>query len=141
MWKNNRLDLTHLAVYAMLALLLSGCMSEQEEWLQGHWAQGNVHYWSEWIFVEGQYSYSYDYTTIGTANNYEFGRYAVKETGDDYIVLELFDRTGNNPGALEENEQLQFEIDVEADTIRFRGRTFLRVTGNTLEALQTAEAP
>lgn len=141
MWKGKQLDLIHLIVYAMLALLLSGCMSDQEEWLQGRWAQGNVHYWSEWVFVEGRYSYSYDYTTIGTANNYESGRYAVKETGDDYIVLELFDRTGNNPGALEENEQLHFEIDVETDTIHFRGRTFLRVTGNTLEALKTAEAP
>lgn len=141
MWKGNRHNFCILICLGLAALLLSGCMGEQEEWLQGRWAQGNVHFWAEWSFAEGLYSYSNDYTTIGTANNYESGRYAVKESGEDYIVLELFDRSGNNPGALEENERLRIEFNLEQDSIHFRGNTYLRVTDSTLEALQTAEAP
>jgi hypothetical protein len=138
---DNRHKILGVVLLGLAALLLTGCMSEQEEWLQGRWAQGNVHIWTEWSFAEGLYSYSSDYTTIGTANNYESGRYAVKETGEDYIVIELFNRTGNNPAGLEENEKMRIEIDLEADTIHLRNNTYLRVTASTLEALQTAEAP
>ena len=29
---------------SLAALALAGCMGEQEQWLQGKWAHGDVHY-------------------------------------------------------------------------------------------------
>jgi hypothetical protein len=125
----------------LLALTLAGCMTEQDEWLQGKWAQGDVHYFAEWNFNSGTYNYSYDYTASSTSNRYEQGRYAVKEATEDYLVLELFNRLGSDPSLLEENERIKITINLEEDSIRFRGQTYYRVWDSSLQAIQTSQAP
>ena len=125
----------------LAALALAGCMGEQEQWLQGKWAQGDVHYFAEWNFDAGYYTYAYDYTANAISNRFERGRYAVIESEEDYITLELFNRKGSDPGLLEENESIKITINIEDDSIRFRGNTYVRVLSSSLEALQTSQAP
>lgn len=136
----NRHKILGFILIGLFAFLLAACMGEQERRLQGNWAQGNVHYYAEWIFSEGRYAYSYTYT-INTPNAYESGRYAVKESGDDYIVLELFDRTGRDPSLLEENERIRINFKTDEDSISIRNQTYWLVSDSSLGALQTSQAP
>jgi hypothetical protein len=111
----------------LAVLLLTGCMGEEEQWLQGKWARGNTHFVSEWNFNAGNYSSYFDYTN-GVTPRAENGRYIIVETGEETLVLELFQRQGTHPELLEENQRIRFRINVEEDTIEYLGQTFERVT-------------
>jgi hypothetical protein len=110
----------------LAALFLAGCMGKEEQWLQGKWARGNTHFVSEWNFNGGAYSSYFDYTN-GVAPRAESGRYVIVETGEGYLVLELFQRQGSHPELLEENQRIRFNVNVAEDSIQFRGQSFERV--------------
>jgi len=52
------------------------------------------------------------------------GRYAVLESQEDEITLDLFDLTG---AFSDESQGIKIEISQEADTLHIRGRTYERV--------------
>jgi hypothetical protein len=100
-------------------------MGKEEQWLQGIWVRGNTHFISEWNFNGGAYSSYFDYTN-GVAPRAESGRYVIVETGEGYLVLELFQRQGTHPELLEENQRIRLKINIEDDTISYLGQVFER---------------
>ena len=130
-----------LFILAALALLLTACtMSPAEQFIQGSWAAGNVHYWAEWNFADGQYSYLYTYV-VNTPNAYETGNYSVVESGEDYIVIELYNREGNRMELGFEDQEMRITFDPQGNTIHIQRSDYTRVTASSLEALTTAQAP
>lgn len=123
----------------LLITLLTACSNELDQFIQGKWARGDVHVWTEWNFDRGTYSYYSDYDNNLT-NIYETGRYSIIESGEDYLVLELFDQRGGVP-SIEDRVELRIDIDREEDTIRIQRRLFDRITDSSLEALATARSP
>ncbi len=122
----------------LLASLLTGCtQSVAEQFIQGKWAQGNVHYWAEWNFDNGTYWYEYDDTH---QNIFQTGRYVVIESGEDYILLELVEQQGGVP-TIEDKVELRITFDREANTVHIRRSDFTRVSSSTLKDLTTQQAP
>lgn len=126
-----------LALISLLAVVLTACTSDAEEYIQGKWGIGNVHYWSEWNFDDSFYSFEYGYTADPL---FERGRYSVVESGDDYIVLQLYDQQGGIP-TIEDQVLIRIEIDREADSLHIRRGDFFRVSDSSLQALATSRAP
>jgi hypothetical protein len=126
-----------LALICLLGVSLTACTSEAEEYIQGKWGIGNAHYWSEWYFDDGYYWFE----TADTPDPlFERGRYAVVESGDDYILLRLFDQEGGIP-SIEEQVLLRIEINREEDSLHIRRGDFYRVSSSSLQALATSRAP
>jgi hypothetical protein len=119
--------------------VLTGCSNEQDQFIQGRWARGDVHTWAEWTFDRGTYTYYFDFDNNRT-NTYETGRYSIIESGEDYLLLELYDQRGGIP-SIEDRVELRIDIDREEDTLKIQRRQFDRVTDSSLEALSTARAP
>jgi len=124
-------------VLVLLALSLTACASEAEQYIQGMWGIGDVHYWAEWNFNQGFYSYTTGYTP---EPYHESGRYAVVESGDDYIVLELYDQEGGIP-SIEDKVLLRIGFNRQEDSIHVRRGDFYRVSDPSLGALATSRAP
>ena len=121
-----------------LVLILAACSTEEEDFIQGRWGNGDVHYWAEWIFSNGDYYYGYSYTIQATS--YETGHYRVKETGEDFILLEMYGQEGNMT-PIDEPVEYRIEFDVEEDMISIRGNHYYRVSSSSLDALATSRAP
>ena len=126
-----------LIVIALLTFGLTACASEAEQHIQGKWGIGDVHYWAEWNFNQGFYSYTSGYTPEPF---YERGRYSVVESGDDYIVLELYDQEGGIP-SIEDKVLLRIVFNRQEDSIHVRRGDFYRVSDSSLGALATSRAP
>ena len=124
-------------VLVLLALSLTACASDAEQYIQGKWGIGDVHYWAEWNFNQGFYSYTSGYTQDPL---HESGRYAVVESGDDYVVLELYDQVGGIP-SIEDKVLLRIGFNRQEDTIHIRMGDFYRVSDSSLGALATSRAP
>jgi hypothetical protein len=116
---------------------LAACSDAVELFIQGKWATGNAHYWTEWNFDRGTYSYQYDdgFTAI-----YETGRYRLVESDDDFITIELFNQVGGIP-SIEERNEVKIKIDRDNNRVRIRNRDYTRVFSSTLEELTTRQAP
>jgi hypothetical protein len=123
----------------MVMFVLSGCSNEQDLFIQGKWARGDVHYWMEWNFDRGIYTYYFDYTN-NVRNTYESGRYSILESGEDYLLLELYNQQGGQP-SIEDRVELRIDIHRDEDTISIRRQLFNRVSESSLKALSTARAP
>lgn len=129
-----------VALFLLLAIpLLTACSNEQDQFIQGRWARGDVHVWTEWNFDRGTYSYYSDFDRNLTST-YETGRYSIIESGEDYLLLELYNQHGGIP-SIEDRVELRIDIDRDQDTIKIQRRVFNRVTDSSLEALSTARAP
>jgi hypothetical protein len=126
-----------LIVMAAGMVWLTGYMSQEELAFQGKWANGNAHFWAEWNFNGGEYSYYYDdgFTTIS-----ETGRYRIVKTADDYIDLELFNRKGGVNEMMDERVQMRITFQ-QGGGIRINGNDYVPVSESSLWALDTAEAP
>ncbi len=116
---------------------LSSCISQQERAIQGKWVNGNAHYWAEWNFDGGAYSYYYD---NGFTNIYETGRYSIETFADDYIDLQLFNRQGGIREMMEESVSMRISFE-QAGVINIKGGDYYQVTDSSLLALETAKAP
>jgi hypothetical protein len=126
-----------LVILCLLAVGLSACTSEAEQFLQGKWGIGDVHYWAEWNFDSGTYWYESGYTQEPI---FERGRYRVIESGTDYIILELFDQEGGIP-SIEDKVEIRIEFNYQQDSIHLRRTDYYRVNASSLEALATSRAP
>jgi hypothetical protein len=128
-----------LIIFAGLVFVLTACSDPNDQFIQGKWADGNAHYWSEWNFESGTYSYEFDDTH---ASDYRFyiGEYIVLESGTDYIVLELINQQGGFT-SIEDKDILRIDIDRDADKLKIRRTLFTRVFSSTLEELATQSAP
>ena len=131
------LTLRRLALICILSISLSACTNEAEEYIQGKWGIGNAHYWSEWYFDEGFYWYEIADTPDPL---FERGRYSVVESGDDYILLQLYDQEGGIP-TIEDKVQIRIEINREDESLHIRRGDFYRVSASSLQALSTSRAP
>ena len=126
-----------LALISLLAVTLTACTSEAEEYIQGKWGIGNAHYWSEWYFDEGFYWFE----TADTPDPlFERGRYSVVESVDDYILLQLYDQEGGIP-TIEDQVQIRIEFNREDESLHIRRGDFYRVGASSLQALATSRAP
>ncbi len=119
--KNKKISLSILILMSMLLILLAGCISETEEYIQGYWYRGNAHFMDQWYFESGLFQHKsevYHGDPIITA-----GRYRVLEFTDDRLVLELYDIELSFG---DEIQQVNIKIDPESDTIRVRTQIFER---------------
>lgn len=122
-----------------IGYLLTGCSNEMEQFIQGKWAAGDVHYWVEWNFDRGYFTYYYDYDN-NRSNITQTGRYSIIESGEDYLLLELYNQQGGIQ-SIEERVELHIGIDREEDTLTIRRQQFNRVATSSLGAVSTARAP
>ncbi len=127
-----------LAILFMIWLpALAGCSNEAEDFIQGKWARGDVHYWDEWNFDRGYYSHSYDDTH---SQVFESGRYRIIDHGDDFISLELYDPQAGQR-SIEDSNEINITFDKETDTAKIRRGEYTRVIASSLENLSTQQAP
>lgn len=134
---------TQFIVFTLVTLFagffLTGCSNENEQFIQGKWATGDVHFWSEWNFDRGYYTFYSDFDN-NRSNVYQTGRYAIIESGEDYLLLELYGQQGGIQ-SIEDRVELRIDIDRDKDSIAVRRQEFVRVLTSSLEALTTARAP
>ena len=123
-------------VMAAAMFLLAGCMSQEEQAIQGKWANGNAHYWAEWNFSGGTYTYYFD---NGFTNIAENGRYNIIDIGDETIDLELFNRNGLINEMMDDRVQMRIKLQ-EDGSIRIQGGTYYPVNEASLSAVETAVA-
>jgi hypothetical protein len=116
--------------------LLAGCMSQEEQAIQGKWANGNAHYWAEWNFSGGTYSYYFD---NGFTNLAENGRYNIVDVGDDTIDLELFNRNSLINEMMEDRVQMRIKLQ-EDGSIHIQSGDYYLVNESSLSAVETAVA-
>jgi hypothetical protein len=126
-----------LGLCGLVLLLLVSCNNPGDEFIQGKWARGNVHFWDEWNFDQGTYWHIYDNTHDHIE---ETGAYIVKEYGEDYVLLELYDQKGGIQ-SIEDRVELKITFDPETDTLRLRRIDYTRVDESTLRDLTTKQAP
>ena len=118
------LKIRHLLILLNLLLLifLAGCISESEEFIQGYWYRGNVHFMDQWYFDRGFFRHETG-IIIGHPDT-DTGRYLVLEFSDDSLILEL-DNTNLSYG--DERPQFVIKLDRESDTISIRSQIYERV--------------
>jgi hypothetical protein len=134
--KNRQLSLV-LIVLVLGIFWLTGCMSQEEEAIQGKWANGNAHFWAEWNFNGGSYTYYYD---NGFTSIYETGYYSILQSNKDYVDLELYNRQGGVREMMDERIDMRITFE-DGGGIRIKGNTYVQVAESSLWALDTAEAP
>ena len=127
----------YLWQWILFMILLVGCTNLGDQVIQGKWARGDVHFWEEWNFSQGTYIHIYDDTHDHIQ---ETGRYVVLESGDNYVLLELYDQKGGIP-SIEDRVEMKITFDPQADTIHLRRGDFTRVSTSTLKELATQQAP
>jgi hypothetical protein len=103
-----------------LAAVLSGCMSENDKFIQGRWYYSDPHLQkviaesaqeSFWTFDNGTYSrYECCFAEVS-----ETGRYEIIKSEEDKLVLELFNRNGSVKA---ERAQIAVAIDRDGGTIK-----------------------
>ncbi len=126
-----------IGFFGVFVLILVGCSNSSDEFIQGKFARGDVHFWEEWNFSQGTYMHIYDDTHV---HRQETGRYAVLDFGENFILLELIDQQGGIP-SIEDRVELMITFDLQADTIHLRRGDFTRVSTSTLKELSTRQVP
>ena len=129
--------ITYFLLWIVVIAFLAGCTNPSDQFIQGKWARGDVHFWEEWNFSQGTYLHIYDDTHD---HRQEAGSYAVIEYGDNFIKLELFDQKGGIP-SIEDKIELMIKFDRQAETLHLNRSDFTRVKSSTLKELSTQKAP
>jgi hypothetical protein len=114
--------LSLILVVALFAL--AGCSDQNYEFIQGHWQRGDVHFSDDWYFERGNFIHESS-IDVGGPNVRQTGSYRVLDSQEDKLIIELFDLQVSS-GI--DRHQIQIVIDREADTIRFQGATYKRVS-------------
>jgi hypothetical protein len=122
----------------LAATLLAGCVDENVRYIQGNWANGDVHFYSEWVFDRGSYIQRSTITTGGNSL-LQSGSYRISESKDNLLVLELYDKTGGD--IFDDPSEVAIVINREADSLRIGRITYYRVVNRTLEEIQEQTAP
>jgi hypothetical protein len=126
-----------LFLLLLICLGLAGCANPQDDFIQGRWANGDVHSWSEWVFDRGGFTYQFsiDVNHVTTQS----GMYRIYASDEDLLILELFNTAGRQ--SIEEQDLLRIEIDRQADALSIQGRDYYRVFEASLRDLATSQAP
>ncbi len=131
------LPIIFLGFWVVVIILLVGCTTANDQFIQGKWVRGDVNLWEEWYFSQGTYLHIYHDTDNHTE---ELGRYFVLESGDNYTLLELYDHQGGIP-SIEDRVEMMIKFDRQANTIHLRDGDFTKVLTSTLNELTTGEDP
>lgn len=120
----NNLNLPRLLfiLSVLLLIFMVACTSENEDFIQGYWYRGNVHFMDEWIFDRGRFSHKSE--VFHGDPEITTGRYQVIDNQEDSVTLELFDIQLSFG---DERQQIVIKPDWESDTINIRAQTFERV--------------
>jgi hypothetical protein len=105
-----------------LPIFLVGCGIETEQFIQGYWYRGDVHFMDQWYFDRGSYDHQmgvFDGNTIRST-----GGYQVIDYDEDTLTLELVE-IGSSFN--DERSQIIITVNRDSDTIRIRGKTYERV--------------
>ena len=131
-----KLWLTCLLV--LLCLILAGCSDPNTSYIQGRWASGNVHYWSEWYFDRGYFSF---FSTIDIHGNTseKTGSYRIVASDGDLITLELYNTDLGDP--LEDTTQLAIKINRDEGSLRIGRGTFYAVSSFDLDEVTLSPTP
>jgi hypothetical protein len=118
--------------FILLVAILSACTSDENEaFIQGSWFYNDLHIQQQigesfsetyWTFDGG----NYEVYTCCFVESHQYGRYAILESDEDSLLLELFNIDGKfNSDRL----QVLVKIDREADTISLlRQGPFTRIS-------------
>ena len=118
---NQKFHRSILILSLLLVILLAACTSETEDFIQGYWYRGNVHFMDQWYFEQGIFKHKtevYHGSPIVTSR-----RYRVLEFSEDSLVLELYDI---DLSFGDEIQQVTIKIDLESDTVRVRSQIYER---------------
>ena len=106
----------------LLTILLVGCMSEPETFIQGYWYRGDVHFMDQWYFDRGTFSLRAGVFDGNT--RVSTGSYQVLDVQDDRLMLELDDESIS---FFDERPQIVIKLDRESDTVRIRSKIYERI--------------
>ena len=119
------------ALLLLLALLLTGCMDANEEYIQGVWQYDSIHLRQmtseselivEWSFSGGVFEYS---ACCFNIDDYQTGRYRIVDSDEDSLTLDLFNVEG---GELAVDRQITIKIDRENETLSINhAKPFIRI--------------
>ena len=96
-------------------------MDQNDQFIQGTWnfvnesgneRSGPAHLFNQWAFIGGNFDYIYQ---VGAPQTL-YGKYRILESGEDQILLELYDINGTQQHS--PTQQLMIRIDRENDQIR-----------------------
>ena len=115
----------HRIIYLLGTLILvsflAACVSDENEaFIQGTWFYNDLHIQEQigesfsettWTFDGG----NYEVYTCCFVESHQYGRYAILESDEDSLLLDLFNTNGKFNS---EHFQINVQIDRDADTIR-----------------------
>jgi hypothetical protein len=116
----------------IITVTLTGCLDINDQFIQGTWGfaneggdekSGNAHVLREWTFSNGSFSYINE-IFMGFPDTLT-GMYRIKDSGKDFIMLELYNTQGNL--SYGNNVELQIKIDPDNDTLRVQGELYYRL--------------
>lgn len=105
----------------VLLTSLTGCSNESENFIQGQWQRGNLHFADEWYFDRGNFEHILSLTASHPV--LQTGRYRVLEVQEDGLIIELFDVTASFG---DDRQDIKVAIDWENDSIRILGKDYYR---------------
>jgi hypothetical protein len=117
-------------IFIFLSGLLVGCSDPNDEYIQGIWAAGDVHYWAEWVFENGYYTYTSMISIHGTTQQ-RYGYYRIIKSEGDQLILELTNDSSSDP--FDETAEIAITIDREADKLKIGRNEYNRVIARSLE--------
>jgi hypothetical protein len=117
-------------IFIFLSGLLVGCSDPNDEYIQGIWAAGDVHYWAEWVFENGYYAYTSMISIHGTTQQ-RYGYYRIIKSEGDQLILELTNDSSSDP--FDETAEIAITIDREADKLKIGRNEYNRVIARSLE--------
>ena len=110
--------LTILAL-VFLAVGLAACSDPGDQFIQGRWQRGNVHYVDEWFFDRG--AFSPQSAVVVFQPQLLTGRYTIIESQGDSLNVELYDLSGS---FLDETQEIRITLDREAGTLKIGRETY-----------------
>jgi hypothetical protein len=106
----------------LLSIFLVGCTTEEEDFIQGYWYRGNVHFMDQWFFDRGTFVHKSE--VFHGSPNILSGRYQVIDSDAESITLELFDLDLTFG---DEHQQITIKLDRDSDLVHIRSQDFERI--------------
>jgi hypothetical protein len=117
---SSRVSLFLLVV--LISFILGGCMDQNEEYIQGNWHRGDVHFADDWYFDRGNFEH-YSSVTLSSPR-LQAGRYRVLEVEEGSIIIELYDL---QLAFGDERQDIKITFDRDNDAIRIMGKDYYRI--------------
>lgn len=111
-----------ILILVLLAFGLAACSNPADQFLQGRWQRGNVHFVDEWFFDRG--TFSHQSAVVVFHPQVQTGRYAIIESQGDSLTLELYDLSGS---FADDSQEIRITIDREAGTLKIGREVYTRV--------------